>query len=107
MTNSIVSRLAPLALAVLGLAATSAAQSISVPEGTLPRGSSVDVTFSDPEAAGQTVYVTVDNGESQSVELRVELNDEGRGTASWVVPKSWFFAVFSAPDAAAVTRVIT
>ena len=77
------------------------APSLTVNPGVLTKGSSATIHYSNPDMAGQTVVVHVDNGmrnntQTQAVEITLDAN--GEGSAQWNVP-DWFGAKFNAPGA--------
>lgn len=73
---------------------------LTVNPGTLQRGSSAQIRYRNPQRAGETVLVEIDNGlrrNPQSTAIEITLDANGEGSASWVVP-DWLGANFNAPD---------
>ena len=93
----------------LGLTSgTAAAQKILVPEGTLAAGSQVQVGYSNPNKAGETVRVEVRGVGFPMPDVSyidIPLDGAGNGTVPWTVP-GWSFVVFNAADAEEVQREI-
>lgn len=82
--------------------------SLTVNPDTLQAGETATINYSNPEMAGETVTVEVDNGdpvnpETDSVEIPLDAN--GNGSADWPVP-DWPVAKFNAPDAPEVEKDI-
>jgi hypothetical protein len=96
---------------VLGTVIRSPAQSATLkvsPESHLTQGQTATITYSDPSRAGQTIAVAIDDGGTEQPEvfvLFIELDPQGRGSATWEVPE-WDSAVFNAPGAAEVIRPV-
>ncbi|MBL8727991.1 MAG: hypothetical protein JNM25_06145 [Planctomycetes bacterium] len=73
---------------------------LTVSPDVLTQGSVTTVAYSNPNMAGQTVVITVDNGDRrnpQTTTIEIVLNEDGRGAATWNVPY-WTAAKFNAPD---------
>lgn len=88
-----------------GLAAQKTAQpSLQLSSDVLAVGKTVTVVYSNPDKAGETVVVEVDNGMREGTELRsikLRLDANGVGRAVWDVPE-WWGANFNAPGVAEV-----
>jgi len=96
------------AIAFAILAPLSVAQVITVtPSGSVTGGETVTVGFSDPSRAGQTITIYVSNGEpppfDEEIEIKIELDVDGNGSAKWVADGGWEQAIFSGGEAARVT----
>jgi hypothetical protein len=79
-------------------------------EGVLQAGETVKVEFVDPSRAGETVTITISNGEAppfdEEVSFDVTLDATGSGTIEWTVNANWEFARFFAPGVAELSRAI-
>ena len=94
------------ALVAFALAAVAPAQGTTVPGPVISAGSNVQVSYSDPGQAGQTVTVDIVNGSGGTSSVEITLDPQGHGTASWPVPEDWFVAFFTGPDGFSVMRPI-
>jgi hypothetical protein len=97
---------------VLTLAAAVPAQSdnsFSVSE-NLMAGGTATVSYSDPNLAGMTIIVEIDNGSQANPQfdyVTITLDANGVGSENWNVPDSgWRSATFNAPEAPAQSRAI-
>ena len=98
--------------ASLLLASMAMTQQLSLNKsGVLFAGETVRVTYSDASRAGETVTITIGNGEAapfgEEIEIDVVLDANGEGTATWQVSDNWDVAEFAAPDAPSITRGIS
>ncbi len=91
--------------AVLALAATASAQTLTVTPGPLTVGQEVDIHYCDPDRAGELIIVEIEGCDGESDSVEIELDDNGCGDATWDVP-NWVCAEFRAPDAPAEVRAI-
>jgi hypothetical protein len=72
--------------------------------GTLVYGNNVDVTYKNPNRAGETIAINISNGDpiSPIIEtIQITLDDTGCGTRAWSVPtdtNNWTTAAFTGPD---------
>lgn len=84
------------------------AQTLQVsPSPVLSRGADAEVTYADASRAGQTVVVTVTGGfPATTQEVFINLDEKGRGSATWVVPINWRNASFNAPGITELTLPI-
>jgi hypothetical protein len=92
------------------LIATTAAQSISVPDRTLYEGETIDVTYSDPNIQNRFVHVTVNNGDHVNPQVdtvEIWLGPDGKGSRPYTVRTGWWGAVFNCRGAAEVTRPVS
>lgn len=99
--------LAFVAVAALGSTAT-AQGTITVKEGLLTAGEKIEIGYSNPDRAGETVKIEIDDGAFPTPnvqEVEVQLDSEGNGTAPWTVPE-WPAASFNGPEASEKTRFI-
>jgi len=97
-----------LALVLAFLASAPAAQSMGVSPAVLTVGATADITYSNPDLAGTTVTVTVENGSlvnPKELEVDVVLDKHGDGSAAMVVP-NWPGATFNAPGVKEIARMI-
>ncbi len=79
---------------------------LSVPPGPLTAGSSISVSYEHGAPNPPSfVDVTIHDGGEQQQTLRIELNDNGKGSASWTVPE-WSVAFFNATGTLEITRFI-
>jgi hypothetical protein len=95
-------------LSALLLAGLTAAQKMTVTGGVLLPGQPVQVTYSDPNRAGSTITVRIDNGDKDNptvVSIAIPLDPQGNGTGSWIV-QGWWTALFNAPGVNEVARFI-
>lgn len=95
-------------LAALLLASTLAAQSLTIsPGGGLTTGESATIEYTNSGMAGQSVTITVSGGfpVSETVEIKIKLDADGKGSAKWVV-REWAAARFNAPGVHEVTEPI-
>lgn len=93
------------------LASMASAQQINVgTEGVLQAGETVKVEYVDASRAGETVTITISNGEvgpfREEVDVEVQLDASGKGATEWGVNSQWEFVEFTAPDAQMVSRAI-
>lgn len=97
-----------LLFAIFG-ASLAAQATLSVsPAPVLQAGSTATIGYCNPEMAGQTVTVEIDDGsfpEPRIVYLKIHLDHTGEGTTQWKV-ESWVFAAFNAPGVPEVVRSI-
>lgn len=93
------------------LASMASAQQINIgTEGVLQAGETVKVEYVDASRAGETVTITISNGEvgpfREEVDVEVQLDANGKGATEWGVNSQWEFVEFTAPDAQMVSRAI-
>ena len=88
---------------ILATGGVEGAISLEVP-GTLHQGEETTVNYSNPDLAGQTVTIDVDDGGTQTDQIQITLDANGNGTGTWVPPSGWDLANFNAPDAQEVTK---
>jgi hypothetical protein len=98
------------ALAFACFAPLALAQEITVTPGTVVKaGGTVDVAFFDASRAGQTVTISISNGEAhpyeETVTVDVKLDSQGKGHTSWIAPW-WDQAIFSGGGAADIAIFI-
>ena len=87
-------------LSMLALAAFVPAQrTISFPSGSPTPGETTTVAVSDPESAGDTVVVSVVNGDGEVSDCVIQLDENGEGSEDFDVPPKWEEATFSTGDA--------
>lgn len=92
-------RFATAIVASLFLSCLAVAQRLDVPGPTLQQGELIDVTYTDASRAGQRIKIVIDNLDPlnpQSEKIEIELDETGRGTVQWRVPK-WHVARFEGP----------
>lgn len=85
-----------------------ATPSLTVDGDVLKAGTSVQVSYSNPGMAGQTVVIDVDNGMRRNTQvstIEVTLDANGHGSAMWNVP-AWMVANFNAPGVPEVTCAV-
>ena len=95
-------------LLVASMAVSATAQTLSVPE-VLVGGTDVTIGYSGG-SPGTTVTVTIDGPQfpvPQTVEIEIQLDQNGNGTATWKVPLLWDFARFTAPGVSEIGRWIS
>lgn len=93
---------------VLLLAASAMAQVMTVTAGVLRVGQKVEITYADPNRAGDVITVTIDDGSRPTphlVEVDIHLDQTGKGSVNWTVP-DWWSASFNAPGVQEITRAI-
>lgn len=87
-------------LSMLAFAAFIPAQGqIGLPAGPMTAGKPATVSYSNPDRAGESVAVKVDNGEGEVQVIEIQLDANGHGSEEWQVPPGWFVASFAAGDA--------
>jgi hypothetical protein len=85
-------------LSMLAFAALAPAQGqISV--GSMTAGQPTAVTYSNPDRAGESILVKVDNGEGEVEVIEIQLDKNGKGSEDWDVPANWMGANFGTDDA--------
>lgn len=95
-------------LGMLLSAATALAQAtLTVTDGVLDVGQSIEIEYSNPARAGGSVVVTMDNGEIPlaTLEVVIQLDARGKGKVEWIVP-DWWWVSFNADGAREVSRTI-
>lgn len=95
-----------LGVLLMGVAAT--AQTLTVTPGPLSKGQSIQIKYEDPANAGGTITVLIDDGALPApgvVEVVIQLDSDGKGSATWVVP-DWVSASFNAPKVKEQVRAI-
>ena len=75
--------------------------------GEVRAGEPCDVVYHNPEMAGQTVVVDVDNTEGDVQQVLIHLDENGHGCGNFVCPPEWEFAKFNAPSASEVTKSVS
>ncbi len=89
-------------LLVASLFSTAAfAQTMTVnPGSTVKGGETVKVSYSDPSKAKKVITVVVMGGfpEVTEVEIRIPLDENGNGSATWVANPAWGNATFTSDD---------
>jgi hypothetical protein len=97
-----------MAVLMVGMLAVSArAQTLTVPD-VLIAGSEVTISYSGGSPGG-TITVRIDGPQlpvPQTVELDIELDQNGNGSTTWRVPLLWVYARFSAPGIDEFMRMI-
>jgi len=96
---------------LFAFASMAMAQQLTLSEsGVLQAGESIKVEYSDPSRAGDTVTITISNGDIdplyEEVSFDVTLDASGKATIEWTVDGEWDHAVFSGPGASPITRGI-
>ena len=94
--------------AALFLASTPSAQSMDVSPAVLTVGGTATIDYSNPDLAGETVDVEVENGSRthpESTTVSIQLDEHGDGSATLVVP-NWPGTTFNAPDVPEIARMI-
>lgn len=98
------------AISALFLATAAPAQegegSLQVP-GILYAGTSVTISYSNPEFEGQIIALAIRESSYEDPEyVLIELNEDGEGQNSWDVPKEWDQAIFNAQGVEQISRMI-
>lgn len=93
-------RFAAAIVASLFLSCFAFAQRLDVPGPNLQQGDVIDVVYTDASRAGQRITIVVDNLDPlnpQAEKIEIELDETGRGTVPWRVPK-WIWVRFEGPE---------
>jgi hypothetical protein len=96
-------------LGMLVFAAVASAQAVmTVTQGSLQIGQTIEITYSDPNRKGEVITVEIDDGSRPTptiVEVYVHLDQAGKGSVTWTVP-AWRSAAFNAQGVDQITRSI-
>jgi hypothetical protein len=100
--------LVPSLLAAALCAGTVTAQDLSVSADVARPGDAVDVKYSNPSMAGQSVKIEISNSDPvrpRTVVFEITLDESGGGSFTWIV-EDWDWAEISAPGARDATIYI-
>lgn len=103
-----VQRFVPGLLGVLLFAGMAAAQKLTVPEGVLRVGQTIEISYSNRALALGEVVVTIDDGdgpEAKKIEVVIKLDARGAGSATLTVP-DWWKLTFNVEGCKEVTRFV-
>ena len=84
--------------AVIFTASSALAQTLTVSPDPLQQGQNASINYSDPNRAGETITIEVDNGmviNPKTDTIEITLDSSGNGSTQWRVP-DWDMANFNA-----------
>lgn len=69
-------------------------------------GQNVDITYTNADLAGDTVTITISNGEGHSEPRQINIGSNGVGTTTFPIPEGWDVLRLNGPDTPQFSSIV-